>query len=188
MLRGLGNLGYYHKPSKDKILLHSGAKCIVRHLTEEVNNNNNKDDNSLIRVMCLVVTNISCDHKELGIDLMEEGVLCPISTIVRESTSCENILAAIGALRMLVDSGKACQEPFMVAKIPEVLVARLEEVGMQEVIEKLLEFLKEITEIEELNELKVELVRKKVGRPLCLIGKWNYVKESKQAALEMLGE
>ena len=187
-MRGLGNLGYYHKPSKDKILLHSGAKCIVRHLTEEVNNNNNKDDNSLIRVMCLVVTNICCDHKELGIDLMEEEVLYPISRVIRENGSCENILAGIGALRMLLDCGKACQEPFMVAKIPEVLVARLGEVGMQEVIEKLLEFLKEITEIEELNELKVELVRKKIGRPLCLIGKWNHVKESKQTALEMLGK
>ncbi|KAI6659253.1 Rap1 GTPase-GDP dissociation stimulator 1 [Oopsacas minuta] len=187
IMRGVGNLGFYHNPSKDQILQHSGAKCIVKHFTDEVNTNNNMPDNTLIRVMCLVVTNISCEHNDLGIDLMTEGVLLPVSTVIKESKDHDSIMAAIGALRMLIECGRACQEHFMVAKLPDILVARLGEVGMQEVIDKLLEFLKELIETEDLNELKSEMVRAKIGRPLCLIGKWNTVKETRQAALEMLG-
>ena len=189
MLRGLGNLAFYHKPSKDQILLHSGAKCLVRRLSEEVNNNNNNTgESSLIRMMCLVLTNVSCEHLELSTELMAEGVLGPVGRVVGESTSPENIMAGIGVLRMLVDCGKACQDKFLVARIPDILVARLGEVGMQDVIDKLIEFLKEILETEELRELKLELVRSKIGHPLSLIGKWSPAKETKYAALEMLGE
>ena len=139
-------------------------------------------------MMCLVLTNVSCEHLELATELMAEGVLGPVGRVVAENKCRENIMAGIGVLRMLVDCGKACQDKFLVARIPEILVARLGEVGMQEVIDKLMEFLKEIAETEELKELKLELVRAKLGHPLCLVGKWSPVKETKYAALEMLGE
>ena len=188
MLRALGNLGFYHKPSKDQILLHSGAKCLVRRLSEEVNNNNTSGDSSIIKMLCLVLTNVSCEHLELATELMAEGVLPPVGRVIAENTSHPVIMAGISVLRMLVDCGKACQEKFLVAGIPDILVARLGEVGMQEVIDKLLEFLKEILESEELRELQLALVRAQIGHPLCLIGKWSPSKDAKYAALEMLGE
>ena len=148
----------------------------------------NTPDNPILRVVCLVVTNIACEHSELATELMGEGVVELVGTIVRDSKSAEIVVAAVGILRILTEFGKAFQEKIMVTKLPDILVTRLGEVGMQEVVDKILEFLKEVLESEELKELKLSLIQAKLGRPLSLLGKWSPVKECRSAALEMIGE